>query len=103
MVSPAAEAKPYRRRLSSEERREGFILVEKRWLSLFPPRGDRFKVRIGQESLDTALKAIPCTCRGPDKPHEHYHIPLTKLDKIPKGSSVTLTRLGTREYRLALA
>jgi len=97
------QSKPYMRRLTSEERREGFLLVEKRRLGLFPSKGDRFKVKVGREFFETALEAIPCQCRGPDKPHAHYHIPLPKLKNMSKGSSVTLTQVGMLEYELSLS
>jgi len=100
MASPTP--KPYIRRLTNEEKKQGFLLVEKRRLGLFPPEGDLFKVKIDGESFETTLEAIPCLCMGPDKPHEHYHIPLPKLRNMPKGSSVTVTQVGRGEYELAL-
>ncbi len=64
----------YRRRISSEEAREGYLLILKRDLGLFPRPGDPFTLATGGASCRARIEAEPCTCRGPELPHEHYRI-----------------------------
>ncbi len=69
----------YRRRISSEEAREGYILVLKDRLLFFPPIGERFTITGQGFHTDAAVEARPCVCRGPGLPHEHYFIRLAGL------------------------
>jgi hypothetical protein len=64
----------YRRRVSAEEAREGYVLVLKNRLGFFPPIGEPFTLALGGSSCRARVEAIACTCRGPELPHEHYHI-----------------------------
>lgn len=68
-------SRAYRRRLSTTEAREGRIMVLKSALGLFPPVGEPFRLRHGRTVRTVAVEAEPCTCRGPDRPHEHYYLP----------------------------
>lgn len=69
----------YTRKISAEEAREGYILILKDKLALFPPPGEPFTlVREGRAGR-TSIEAIPCACRGPAKPHAHYHLPAAGL------------------------
>jgi hypothetical protein len=63
---------PYRRRISTEEAREGYILVLKARLNFFPRDGAFFMLVCGGASARTRVEAVSCTCRGPETPHEHY-------------------------------
>jgi hypothetical protein len=64
----------YSRKVSSEEAREGYLLVLKNMLQLFPPLGKRFDL-VQDDVVDRArVESYRCTCRGPDLPHEHYFI-----------------------------
>lgn len=82
----------YTRKVSSEEAREGFLLVEKRALSFFPPVGEPFEL----DGRDACIDAVPCTCRGPELPHEHWHL---RLPGLEKGQRITIERLGPRRMR----
>ena len=64
--------KPYVRRISSEEAREGYVLVLKSRLSFFPPIGEPFEIACGRRTHKGEVESVACACRGPDKPHEHY-------------------------------
>jgi hypothetical protein len=64
----------YRRNISSKEAQEGFIFILKNKLSLFPTLGSVFTITQNKTSVDVKVESYPCTCRGPDKPHEHYYI-----------------------------
>jgi hypothetical protein len=66
----------YSRKVSSEEAREGYLLVLKSKLQLFPHLGKEFD--LVQDDFDFARKAkvesYRCTCRGLELPHVHYFI-----------------------------
>jgi len=64
----------YSRRISPEEEHEGYILVLKGALSFFPPVGARFSLRDDGLCRTARVESYPCTCRGPELPHEHYLI-----------------------------
>jgi hypothetical protein len=64
----------YERKVSSEEAREGYLLVEKSRLGLFPPVGTPFVLATPTGDRLATLEARDCTCRGPEKPHRHYFV-----------------------------
>lgn len=86
----------YDRKISSEEAREGYVLVEKSRLSFFPPVGQQFQLKFGATERAAAVEARPCTCRGPERPHEHYFI---RAEGLPRGSRWRISRDGGG-YRL---
>jgi hypothetical protein len=75
----------YVRRVSAQEAREGFLLVEKRSLSLFPPVGEAFDL----DGREVRVETLPCTCRGPDKPHEHW---IVRVPGLEKGDRIVIER-----------
>ncbi|HZG36939.1 MAG TPA: hypothetical protein VEY87_13980 [Gaiellaceae bacterium] len=81
----------YRRRISSDEEREGYVLVEKRALRLFPPPGEPFLLG----GRPAHVRAYECTCRGPEQPHEHHVI---DREGVRRGQEVVITRLDDGEY-----
>jgi len=81
----------YSRKISQTEAQNGFILVLKNKLSLFPSIGNKFKLVTDNSTKEVGLESYPCTCRGPERPHEHYFIRWKGLKagdniKILKGS-----------------
>jgi hypothetical protein len=64
----------YSRRISSEEAREGYILVLKDRLPFFPSLGQSFDLVKDGVHRKARVKSYRCTCRGPESPHEHYFI-----------------------------
>jgi len=77
-------AKTYHRKLSPHELKENYILITKNALPIFPPLGKLFEILIDDKRFDVTVKAVPCTCMGPDKPHEHYRIDSTTFrDYLP--------------------
>lgn len=64
----------YERKISSEEAREGYILVEKAALGFFPPIGQAFELAGDGGAASAKVEARDCECRGPEKPHQHYFI-----------------------------
>jgi hypothetical protein len=81
----------YRRRISSEEERGGYLLVEKGALALFPPLGEEFELG-GRPAY---VRSYPCTCRDAEQPHEHYAIDRAGLRR---GQEVAITRISDRVY-----
>jgi hypothetical protein len=90
----------YERKISSEEAREGYILVEKARLNLFPAIGEPFDLvdEAGRRSR-ARVEARDCECRGPEKPHEHYFI---RRDGLEPGSRWRIAKDGDA-YRLSRA
>jgi hypothetical protein len=64
----------YSRRVSSEEAREGYLLVLKNRLQLFPPLRNTFELVQNDIVGKAKVESYRCTCRGPELPHEHYFI-----------------------------
>jgi len=69
-----AERAIYGRRISSEEAREGYIMVLKSRLAFFPPVKRGFELVGSDLRRRVRVESYRCTCRGPDSPHEHYFI-----------------------------
>ncbi len=69
----------YTRKVSPTEAREGHVMVTADKLSLFPPAWRPFQVRQGEQTREAVLEAEECTCRGPQKPHEHYYVSVPDL------------------------
>ena len=65
--------KVYSRKISAKEADNDFIFILKNRLSFFPGLGEIFEL---EDDLSKKVKVeyYPCTCRGPDRPHEHYFI-----------------------------
>lgn len=81
----------YSRRVSTEESREGYLLVEKARLTFFPPLGTPFQLVVHPDAHDVAVEAYACQCRGPQKPHEHYFV---RVPGLATGERVTVHRDG---------
>jgi hypothetical protein len=86
----------YRRRISSEEAREGYILIEKARLTFFPRVGETFRFDDRGAAREATVESYHCECRGPDKPHEHYFI---RTAGLTAGEEWKITR-DTAGYRL---
>lgn len=86
----------YSRKISSKEAESGFIFVLKNKLSFFPE--DTFKLLHDCLSQDVKVESYPCTCRGPDKPHEHYYI---NWDGLETGDKIEITK-NNMEYSLKI-
>lgn len=87
----------YERRISAEEAREGYLLVEKSRLPFFPPLGRTFSFSRGGSEGSAAVEARACNCRGPEKPHDHYVI---RLAHLVQGQRVRLSRVAAGSYEI---
>lgn len=81
----------YQRKVSSEEAAEGYIFILQNRLSFFPPVGEEFELRDGNGTSRACVEARACECRGPEKPHQHFFIRRSGLEK---GQVVTIERAG---------
>jgi hypothetical protein len=68
------EKSAYTRKISSEEAREGYVMVVKNKLPFFPPLGKAFDLIQHDKPSRVRVESYPCRCRGPDLPHEHYFV-----------------------------
>ena len=64
----------YSRKISSKEAEKGFIFILKNRISFFPPLNHSFELINEEIPNQVRIQSYSCTCRGPDRPHEHYYI-----------------------------
>ncbi len=62
------------RKISATEVDNDFIFILKSKLSFFPDLGEEFVIVNDNISREVKIESYPCTCRGPDRPHDHYFI-----------------------------
>ncbi len=79
----------YSRKISKTEAENDFIFILKNKLSLFPPIGDDFKISFSDAITEARIDSYPCTCRGPDLPHEHYFL---HWNGLKTGDKVKITK-----------
>lgn len=87
----------YTRKISSKEAKEGFIFILKNRLNFFPQLGSKFKLIDYDLIKEVSVESYPCTCRGPDLPHEHYFI---QWEGLKAGDKVKITKESELKYRL---
>jgi len=71
----------YARKASREEADRGAPFILKTAFPFFPPPGTPFALETAAGVREAAIEAEPCICRGPEKPHEHWWLPLEALAK----------------------
>ncbi len=87
----------YSRKISSKEAQEDFIFILKNKLFLFPELGEKFKLSENDLTKEVAVDSYPCTCRGPERPHEHYFI---RWEGLEAKNSVKITKNSEGKYNL---
>ena len=83
------DEKPYKRRISSEEVKKGYVFVLKDKLDYFPSTGKPFELRTDAKSKEARVETYRCTCRGPELPHDHYFI---RWEGLKFGDKVTIEK-----------
>ena len=89
----------YKRKISTEEAKDKFILILKSALKKFPQTNKSFTVQVGDKKYSTRIESIPCNCVG--TPHEHYHMIVTNIPEfsnLKKGDMVTIQKLSDNIY-----
>jgi hypothetical protein len=91
----------YSRKISSKEANNDFIFILKNKLSFFPPLGEVFELKSENSSCNVRVESYPCTCRGPDLPHEHYFI---RWEGLEPGDKLEIKRNSSKndEYLLKI-
>jgi hypothetical protein len=64
----------YERTISSHEAEQGYFLILKDTLPLFPKVGSTFSLTRGHMKQKAKIESYRCECQGADTPHEHYFI-----------------------------
>ncbi|MFN8507963.1 MAG: hypothetical protein U0547_10410 [Dehalococcoidia bacterium] len=77
----------YERKASREEADRGALFILKTALPYFPPPGTPFALETRAGVREAAIESEHCLCRGPEKPHEHWWLP---LDGLAKGRMVAV-------------
>jgi hypothetical protein len=90
----------YNRKISSEEASEGYILVLKNKLNFFPSIGKQFTMVYSNQKKKVKVESYPCTCQGPDLPHEHYFI---RWKGLKAKESVEIEKDSRKEGRYVLS
>ena len=79
----------YSRKISSKEAEKGFIFILKNKLSFFPPLNQKFELIDDKIPKEVSIQSYSCTCRGPDRPHDHYFIEFKGLEA---GNKIEITK-----------
>jgi hypothetical protein len=90
----------YRRKISSEEAREGYVFVTKDAAGFFPPVGAAFSVRWPEGQADIGLFTVDCSCVG--TPHIHYRLVGSLPFQLSKGLVIEFSQTGDNSYSGAI-
>lgn len=89
--------KSYSRKISKTEAQKDMIFILKNKLSFFPPLGNTFELINEELSKEVKVESYPCTCRGPERPHEHYFIAWEGLES---GDKIEISKKSENKYDL---
>jgi hypothetical protein len=89
----------YSKKVTSEEAREGYVLVLKNQLSFFPGAGRTFRLVRDGRSTRVKVESYHCTCRGPEEPHRHFFI---RSKGLKTGDQVIVRKDGSKDARYML-
>src|SRR3989442_11684045 len=89
----------YTKKITSEEGKEGYFLVLKNRLPFFPQTGRTFQLVKDGHSRKARVESYPCTCRGPDEPHDHFFVRTRGLEP---GDRVVVQRDSGKTVRFIL-
>ena len=95
-----SNAPQYKRRISGEEVKKGYIFVLKDKLDFFPAIGKSFELKSGTTTKQSRVETYRCTCRGPELPHDHYFI---RWEGLRFGDKVTFEKDEKKENTYAIS
>ncbi|MFN2565119.1 MAG: hypothetical protein ABR499_08945 [Gemmatimonadaceae bacterium] len=79
-----------RRTVSRKTPGDGRLEITKRAAGRLRDLGLAFDVDLGGERTAASLATMTCTCRGEEKPHEHYFLESTAFKRLTPGAEVEL-------------
>jgi len=89
----------YSRKISSKEAQNNYIFILKDKLSFFPELGDIFELEEDNLKRNVKVEHYPCTCRGPDRPHQHYFI---HWEGLESGDKIEIIKSSENENKYNL-
>ena len=91
----------YKRRISGEEVKKGYIFILKDKLDFFPAVGKSFELKSDSVTKEARIETYRCTCRGPELPHDHYFI---RWEGLRFGDKVSIEKDEKKEnsYEISL-
>lgn len=89
----------FSRKISSKEANNDFIFILKNRLLFFPELGEKFELEDDNLSKNVKVEYYPCTCRGPDRPHEHYFI---RWEGLESGDRIEIIKSSEKENKYNL-
>ncbi len=79
-----------RRTVSRKTPGDGRLEITKRAAAQLGSLGEALHLEVGGERAAATLGTMTCTCRGAEKPHEHYFLESPALKRLAPGSEVDL-------------
>jgi hypothetical protein len=79
-----------RRTVSRKTPGDGRLEITKRAAGRLRDLGRGLEVDVGGERSPVTLGTMTCTCRGPERPHEHYFLESSSLKQLRPGAEVDL-------------
>jgi hypothetical protein len=79
-----------RRTVSRKTPGDGRLEITKGAAARLRGLGSDIRIDVGGTHTTATLAAMTCTCRGAEKPHEHYFIESPALKRLTPGSEVDL-------------
>ena len=92
--------KQFKRRISSEESKKGYIFVLKDKLDFFPSVGKSFELHSAGKKKDSRVETYRCTCRGPELPHDHYFV---RWEGLKFGDKVSIKKDEKEENKFEIS
>ena len=80
-----------RRTVSRKTAGDGKLEITKIAASRLESLGEKFSLVVNEQYCEGTLGAMPCTCRGRDKPHVHYFVESDVLRSLAAGSEVDIS------------
>lgn len=79
-----------RRTVSRKTPGDGRLEITKQAAGRLRDLGRDLRLDVGGERTTATLGAMACTCRGAEKPHEHYFLESHALKRLTPGAEVEL-------------
>ena len=84
------------RNVSRKTPGDGMIEITKPVAEMLRMRGSEFDVRTPAGEGRTLLTSMACTCRGPEKPHEHWFLRSELFRSLIPGTEIAILLIEDR-------